>query len=129
MIGVFALIPVLLWIPIFHYKKDKSRKVIFDIFAWYVCVLPIIGLQYLWSYYPNLDIYAHINATITNVQLGFLITFIFVGIFEEIAKHTVIHYIDHSRIEIETINDAILYSILAALGFAFTENIFILIVF
>ncbi|KKP40055.1 MAG: hypothetical protein UR28_C0003G0049 [Candidatus Peregrinibacteria bacterium GW2011_GWF2_33_10] len=126
-IALLAVIPVMLWIPIFHYKNNKSKKIIIFIFLLgTLTVLPIIGLQYLWVYYPQFDIYAHINSSVTNVHLGFLLTFIFVGIFEEIAKHSVVHYVDHSKIQVETINDAILFGILAALGFSFTENIFYL---
>lgn len=126
-ISLLALIPVLIWIPIMHFKKDKSKKTISLIFLLgTLTVMPIIGLQYLWVYFPEFDIYAHINARVTEVHLGFLLTFIFVGIFEEIAKHSVVRYADHRIIKIDTINDAILYSVIAALGFAFTENIFYL---
>ncbi len=127
LVSILAFIPVLLWLPIMHYKKDKSHKVVFVIFILgTLTVLPIIGLQYLWAYFPELDIYAHINSTVKNVQIGFLLTFMFVGIFEEIAKNSVVHYVDRSKISVNTINDAILYGVIAALGFAFTENLFYL---
>src|SRR3989339_484205 len=124
LIIILALIPVLLWVPIIYYKKDKNYKIVSLVFLLgTLTVLPIIGLQYLWFYFPELDVYAQINANVTNVHIGFLLTFIFVGMFEEIAKDSVVHYVDHSRIAINTINDAILYAVIAALGFSFTENI------
>ena len=45
------------------------------------------------------------------------------GNLEEITKSGVIWIIDRTRIGIQTINDAVKYSILAGLGFSFIENI------
>jgi RsiW-degrading membrane proteinase PrsW (M82 family) len=50
-----------------------------------------------------------------------IITFAFIGVIEEVMKMSVVHSVDDNRIR--HVDDAIMFSIIAALGFAFTENI------
>ena len=47
--------------------------------------------------------------------------FLFVGVMEEMMKMSAVHAVDDNRIR--HIDDAVMFAILAALGFAFTENI------
>jgi hypothetical protein len=47
-----------------------------------------------------------------------------VGIVEEIVKQFLLRFIDRKYLLIQTINESIQYSLVAALGFAFAENIF-----
>lgn len=120
---ILAFFPVLVWLDIIYYKKEKDPKTIAWIFlCGMLAVIPILGLQFLWLLKQNIDIYEQIQANIENIHLGFLATFVLVGVLEEITKFSVLRYVDHSKIEIQTINDSVKYAIVAALGFAFTEN-------
>lgn len=53
--------------------------------------------------------------------------FVIVGMLEEFVKHLIVRFSDDEKIH--TIADAVSYSILVALGFAFIENIFYIISF
>jgi len=55
------------------------------------------------------------------IPVSVIIMFLFVGVIEEIMKMSAVHAVDDNRIR--DIDDAVMFAILAALGFAFTENI------
>lgn len=116
--AILAFIPVFIWISIFIKRKQHSPKTMIKIFLLgTLTVLPILKFQ------DWLNPYGWIEQNITNVTLGFLATFILVGATEEIVKMGVVRIADASKMKIQTINDAVKFSILAALGFAFSENI------
>jgi len=121
-----ALIPVVIWVDVFIKRKQHSAKTIVKVFLMgTLTVLPILGLQYLWYLHPGWDAYSWIenNISTSNVAIGYLATYMLVGITEEFAKMNVVKIADASKMKIQTINDAVKFSILAALGFAFSENI------
>ncbi|MEK7145721.1 MAG: PrsW family intramembrane metalloprotease [Patescibacteria group bacterium] len=120
-----ASAPALIWgIMIFRGRKTSRWPLFLAFFLGTLTVLPLMGLNYLWLFYPELDIYRVIEQNITEVHIAALITLAVVGITEEFVKSLVVRFIDKTKIGIQTINDAVKYSILAGLGFAFTENIF-----
>lgn len=115
---ILAFIPVFIWISIFIKRKQHSPKSLIKIFLLGTfTVLPILWFQDL------LNPYGWIEQNITNVTVGLIATFVLVGVTEEIVKMGVVRIADASKIKIQTINDAVKFSILAALGFAFSENI------
>lgn len=67
--------------------------------------------------------YALISNNVAVAGLASILTLLVVGVLEELVKSGVVRFIDKTRIGIQTINDAVEYSILAGLGFAFVENI------
>lgn len=95
-------------------------------------VLPFIVYRKLWDFFPflNVESAAHqlsskplsIFSISLNIPLGMAILFASLGCLEEYLKHRVATSIDKS--EINSIDDAIEFSIIAALGFAFAENTF-----
>jgi len=120
-----AFIPVIVWFGVLFWGRKTSRAtLILAFFLGTLTVLPILGLEYLWVWFPKLDVYRVIENNIQEAHALAFATLIFVGMFEELAKSFVVRIIDKSRIIIHTINDSVRYSILAGLGFAFTENIF-----
>jgi len=123
---LLALAPVFIWVEIMLKRKQHSIKSLIKVFLLgTLTVLPLIGIQYLWIFHPEWDIYLWIDQHISseNIEIGFLATFVVVGIMEELVKVGVVRIADASKMKIQTINDAVKFSILAALGFAFSENI------
>lgn len=120
-----ATLPAIIWsIVIFKGRKSSKGPLFLAFFLGTLTVTPIMFLDYLWEIFPAFDIYAIINKNFTEVHIVALLTLLTVGIVEELVKSGVVRIIDKTKIGINTINDALKYSILAGLGFAFTENIF-----
>ncbi len=123
---ILALIPALIWLRIWKGKKIErnAKKYIFIAFALgALSVIPVLLIDKLWKAYPQLDLIHYI------IQIDFfahekvLVLVVFLAIIEEIAKFLVVLFIDKSKNLVNSIHDAIRYSIVAALGFAFAENI------
>lgn len=124
-VTLLASAPAIIWsIVIFRGRKTSRWPLFLAFFLGTLTVTPIMGLNYLWLYFPQFDIYKAIEENITEVHAAALATLIVVGIVEEYVKNLVVRIVDKTKIGIHTINDALKYSILAGLGFAFTENIF-----
>lgn len=125
---LLAITPVIIWINVLLRKKQRhSIRSLAQVFILGTfTVIPLIAIQYLWYLHPEWDVYRWIDQNIatSNVEIGFLATFVVVGIMEEIVKMGVVRVADASKMKIQTINDAVQFSILAALGFAFSENIY-----
>lgn len=125
MVGLAAL-PALIWsYLIFKGRKTSRLMLLLAFFMGTLTVLPLIILyDYLWVWFPELDVYRVITENIAEAHMAALATLIVVGILEEFVKSLVVRFIGRTRVGIQTINDSVKYSILAGLGFAFTENIF-----
>ncbi|QQR54607.1 PrsW family intramembrane metalloprotease [Candidatus Peregrinibacteria bacterium] len=125
MVGLAAL-PALIWsYVIFKGRRTSRGPLLLAFFLGTLTVVPLILLyDYLWVWFPDLDVYRVISENIGEAHIAALITLLVVGILEEWVKSGVVRTIDKTKIGIQTINDAVKYSILAGLGFAFTENIF-----
>lgn len=133
MSALFSLVPILIWAAIFLYKHGEKKSMVFKAFAFGgIMVLPFIIYRRLWDYFPFLNIesaahdlsskpIAFLNINLA-IPLGLAILLLSLGCLEEYLKHRVAKSID--RAEITSIDDAIEFSILAALGFAFAENTF-----
>jgi len=87
-------------------------------------VVPVFLLQYFLNLFPQFDVLQFLQDNIHNQNLNFLLLFISVGIVEEIVKQTLVRVIDKHYLLIQTINESIQYSLVAALGFSFAENVF-----
>lgn len=128
---LMASIPALVWGYIF-YKKDpvyrpKAKQ---SFLLGMLAVVPILLYKWTWNYFPQVNIFNYTSNFQTDVfgfspylylPLGTLLAFIFVGMIEEYMKHLVVKKADQGFFR--NIDDAIEFSILAALGFAFVENI------
>ena len=120
-----AAVPALIWsYLIFRGRKTSRWVLLLAFFLGTLTVLPLVFLyDYLFVRFPELNVYNLIETNITEVHFAALASLIVVGILEELTKSGVVRIIDKTKIGIQTINDAVKYSILAGLGFAFTENI------
>lgn len=123
---VLALIPALIWLRIWRGRKIErnAKKYIFIAFALGgLSVIPVLLIDRLWKAYPQFDLIHYITQVEFFAHERILILVIFLAVIEEIAKFLVVLFIDKSKNLVNSIHDAIRYSIVAALGFAFAENI------
>ena len=120
-----AALPAIIWsVIIFKGRRTSFWTLFLAFFLGTLTVTPIMFLDYIWAIYPQFDIYSVINKNFSQVHTVAILTLLVVGIVEEVAKSGVVRIIDKTKIGIHTVGDALKYSILAGLGFAFTENIF-----
>ncbi|MBT4917072.1 PrsW family intramembrane metalloprotease [Candidatus Peregrinibacteria bacterium] len=126
-----ASIPAVVWGVIF-YKKNPEKKNLTAItfFVGALAVFPILLYKFLWQFFPWInafriaDFYKNDLIGVSNlmwIPLSVIITFMIVGIIEELMKLLSVKLVDDD--EIKSIDDSIEFFIIAALGFAFTENI------
>jgi RsiW-degrading membrane proteinase PrsW (M82 family) len=127
---MLAAVPATVWGYIF-YKKDPvyrpKAKETFLLGA--AAVIPILLYKASWEYLPFANVFNYTNNFQTDLfaftshlylPLGTLFAFMFVGVIEEYLKHLVVKHADHGFFK--NVDDAIEFSIISALGFAFVEN-------
>lgn len=131
--STFSLVPILIWAAIFLYKHGEKREMVVKAFSLgAVLVIPFIFYRKLWDVFPILNVEQALKGLATesiqitqmslSLPLSLAIMFATLGCLEEYLKHKAASKIDHA--EINSIDDAIEFSIIAALGFAFAENTF-----
>lgn len=128
---LMACLPAMIWGYIFYKKNPVNRpKAKQSFFLGALAVLPILFYKWSWQYFPHINIFNYTNDFQTDVfhftpylylPIGTLFAFMFVGVIEEYMKHLVVKKTDEGFFR--NIDDAIEFSILAALGFAFVENV------
>ena len=122
-----SALPVAIWLYFIFSKKTKSKKTIALIFALGCLTAPaLLGLQYLWNIFPQFNLAAFIENSISDQSTMFIATFVLFGAMEEIIKMVVVAQIDKRTLLISNLNDAVRYSMASALGFSFIENIYYL---
>lgn len=122
--GILAVIPVGIWMYIlFKDRKHEKGWLALMFSGGIIAVLIVFALQIFWSYFPELDPFLWVEENIEDPVYHYAALFVVVGILEEIAKQLMLRYVDSKRVLIQTINDSIRFSLAAALGFAFAENI------
>jgi len=127
-----ALIPAYIWGYIYYRKSPEDRKMTALTFLLGgLAVFPIILYKLSWKYIPWLNAFkiaepyqnTFINISeLVSVPLSVIITFMIVGIIEELMKLLSVKVADDDE-WFNTIDDSIEFFIIAALGFSFTENI------
>jgi len=123
--AIFAFVPVIIWLTFLFKKAEKSRKTIAMVFLFGCLTAPaLLALQYAWDVVPRFNLAAFIENNIVEQSKMYVAMFVLFGAMEEIIKMYVISTIDKRTVLINTINDSIRYSFVAALGFSFTENIY-----
>ncbi len=122
--ALMAMVPAAIWLTVL-FKKSKRRKVQLIIFFGSIfSVVPVFLLHYFLNLFPQFDVLAFLQNTFHDQNINLILLFISVGIVEELVKQTLVRWADKRYLLIHTINDSIRYSLVAALGFAFAENIF-----
>ncbi len=126
-----AVFPVVFWGYIFYKKQPEVRKDIVRLFiAGCASVAPLLLYKYLWQYFPWINAFMYTNsfnddmigfANITIIPIQVIMTFMIVGIIEEVAKYIAVSQVHHKRMC--SITDCMEFFIIVALGFSFIENI------
>lgn len=133
---ILSITPALAWGYFLLAKSDESRPLMVKAFFWGgVATVPLLIYRFLWNIFPSFnftktvgeaaaDKVINLGHAIT-IPLSYIIIFMTIGILEEYLKSFVVRKkIPHK--EINCIGDAVEFSVIAALGFAFVENIFYL---
>lgn len=122
--AVLAAIPAVLWTRFFLRRHPVDRRLaLWTTVAGMVAVAPIMGYQALFRENPALDAFAAIHR-LDGPEWGiYLLVFLFIGVLEELAKHWAMRTVDFHKREWRSVSDGIEFAVLAALGFAFVENI------
>lgn len=128
---LLAIVPAVIWGTIFFKKNPEEKKLtVLTFIAGALAVFPILLYKLSWDFFPWLnafryaDLYQNDLIGLTGVAvipLSVVISFMLVGLIEEVMKLTAVKVVDEGKIR--TIDDSIEFFIIAALGFAFTENI------
>ncbi|MFH0788743.1 MAG: PrsW family intramembrane metalloprotease [Pseudomonadota bacterium] len=119
----FGILPSFVWL-LFYLRKDKhpeSRKMILKIFFWGMLIaIPAVFLEM--GFFDMVDGF-NLPRSLANI----LNVFIGVAFMEELLKYLIVqnHVLHHH--EFDEPVDAVIYMIVAALGFAAVENILILL--
>ncbi len=122
--GVLALFPALIWFFLLLKKRQHKGVQLLIFSSGVFAVIPILLIQILFVNYPEWNFIEIIDQRITDRNLHFLLTFAWVSITEELVKQWLVRSLDRRKLIVQTINDSIRYSLIAALGFSFAENIF-----
>ncbi len=124
---ILASIPAVIWLT-FLFKKSKRRGIQVIIFLGSIfSVVPVFILHYFLNLFPQFDVLSFLQSQIEDQNINFVLLFISVGIVEELVKQALVRWADTRYLLVHTINDSIRYSLVAALGFAFAENIFYIV--
>lgn len=125
-----ACVPAFIWGYIFYHKQPEPRKwVALTFIAGILSVVPIMLYKAAWQFFPQLNIFTYTDAwdrdllgfsNLVYLPVGIVFAFAFVGILEEYMKNIAVRATD--RKNLACIDDAIEFCIIAALGFAFVEN-------
>ncbi|MCK5471803.1 PrsW family intramembrane metalloprotease [Candidatus Gracilibacteria bacterium] len=112
-----AVVPVLIWLYIFFRHKRENKLLTLAIFiAGMFAVIPIFIFQHEIARIEGMS-----GNLFTNVILTIALTGLWVGFYEETAKYWIVK--STGRHFFRNIDDAIIFSIVVALGFAFIENV------
>ncbi len=119
---LFGILPSTIWL-LFYLRKDshpEPKKMILKIFFYGVIItIPAILFETLFFEAVKISGLATSTAFILNIFLG-------VALIEEVLKYLVIRYKVLNNPEFDEPVDAMIYMIIAALGFAAGENLLIL---
>lgn len=128
---LLAVIPACAWGFVFWKKQIGQKMMLFQTFAaGALFVTPLLLYKYLWQYFPWLNAFQYTNqlsndimgfSTFHMIPIDVLVTFMMVGVIEEVTKLWAVKVTEKKRIC--SVDDAIEICIMAALGFAFAENI------
>ena len=121
---ILAAVPVMIWLYIIFSDKKHDKKILALMFSGGILAVgTVFGLQYFWGFYPQFDPFLWVETHISSPVYYYATIFVLVGILEELVKQMMVRYVDSKTVLIQTVNDSIKFSLAAALGFAFAENI------
>lgn len=127
LVVILAFIPALIWFKIWKGKRISKKGKKYTLLAFALGALSVFlvfFINHIGDFVPQLDVFNLVAKTDLSAKQKFLTLFLFIAVVEEVAKFLVVLYIDKSTKLVNSIHEAIRYSVAAALGFAFAENIY-----
>ncbi len=128
---LLACVPAYIWGYLYYKKQPEDRKLTTLTFLLgAIMVFPILLYKFLWQFFPSINAFRYANyyssdligiGNLVSIPLSVIITFMFVGVMEELLKFLPVKIVDENRLR--SVDDSIEFFIIAALGFAFTENV------
>lgn len=118
---LLALTPAMLWWWQIQKSSPRSKKnlIITFVLGGFLSTGLAIGIQLAWlEFRGGPGLYNEVEKTV-----GLLAMVALVGVIEEVGKWLTVVIIGLNKYQIQSINDALRYSLASALGFAFAENI------
>lgn len=125
---LLSLPPILFW-GYFFYRKDRKEPEPLGLLArsfWYgmFAAFFVILLQLAFSASKDFNLVRLISSAFRNEYVMYIVLFSIIGFIEEYAKETAfVKLVHESKIVFHQIIDGIEYAVMAALGFAFVENV------
>lgn len=129
--ALLALVPVIIWGYIFYQKDPQSKRLTLLTFVGgMMAVVVILLYKWSWQFFPEIDLFKFSNqfsdsyfgiSNFVLIPVSVLVTFGIIGLLEEYGKNIVVRVTDKGAFK--SVDDAITFSIVAALGFSFLENI------
>lgn len=126
LVVILAFLPVFLWFLIWRrgILSGKTKKWVLVAFVLgSLSVFPVFFIDYLWKMFPQYDLLNMIGQSGLPKSQRIMVLFMVVAVLEEITKLCVVLFVDKAKNLVHSIHEAIKFSIVAALGFAFAENI------
>ncbi|MCD6283636.1 PrsW family intramembrane metalloprotease [bacterium] len=129
---ILGFLPSIVWL-LFYLRKDshpEPNSMVIRIFIWGMMISPLaIVLEFflIWLINPYLSVSEILTKIPTSVVGILLSTSVIPAVVEEYLKYSVVKYKVLKNPEFDEPLDAMLYCIIAALGFAAVENLLILL--
>ncbi len=127
-----ACVPAYIWGYIYYKKNPEDKRLtLLTFIVGALAVFPIIIYKYLWQFLPWINAFKVADfykqdligfSSFLWLPLSVLITFMMVGVIEESLKLSSVKIVDDED-TFKSVDDAIEFFIIAALGFSFTENV------
>lgn len=128
---MLAVVPAMLWGGLFYIKRPENKHLsVLTFLMGGIAVFSILIYKLLWEYFPWINAFKFADqykgdyiglSMFVVIPLSVIITYMMVGVIEELMKYLAVKVVDDHKLM--TIDDAIEFFIIAALGFAFVENI------
>jgi len=129
---LLGLLPSSVWLA-FYLRKDRHpepNSMVLRIFIWGMLLAPlaiILELLLIWLFNPSFDFSSFFSQTAKNSLLMIILSATLVpALVEEYLKYSVVKFRILKNSEFDEPIDAMLYCIIAGLGFAAVENLLIL---
>jgi RsiW-degrading membrane proteinase PrsW (M82 family) len=129
---ILGLLPSFIWLT-FYLRKDKHpepNSMVLKIFVWGMLLAPlaiVLELLLIWLLNPNLDFSSLLSQTTKDSFLRIILAATLIpALVEEYLKYSVVKFKVLKNSAFDEPVDAMLYCIIAGLGFAAVENLLIL---
>ena len=126
---LMAIIPSFGWVMVYRWLDSRdpepSLSLITAMVFGVLSTLPVFGLQYVFSSYPDLDLIAVLQTNLTNPLVFTAFFLLFVAGVEEFVKAMAFLLVSRKcRPDFNQVVDGIVYAALIGIGFALAENIY-----